>query len=99
MSCWQSINSAPRDGSVVLVWDDVGAVPCFSSSFIDSDWPKDLRVHVLPARLVRASSHDEWFWETIVVEYDFGYPSDRSFDATSITIKPSHWMPMPVSPH
>jgi hypothetical protein len=91
---WQLIETAPLD-ALVLIYDPVGVVPGFNSVF--SEWPESLTVHVLPARLVRCHRGDPE-WETIVAEYDFGVPSDRSFDASSVSIAPTHWMPLPKPP-
>lgn len=85
MSEWQPIESAPRDGTHILIrieWE-----PEF-----DYGWPAGQKLSVFEALF-----HDG-DWITVISDNDFGVASDPSFTATPARLLPTHWQPLPLPP-
>lgn len=76
---WQPIETAPKDGSIVVLWRPQPEAPCRGSSRIIAKWNDEANA---------------WIWpEESAVDIEFsdsGWEADGGFWSSS---KFTHWMP------
>lgn len=97
MSEWLPIETAPRDGSIVLLWAPNARDKCEGDlTYTDCD--------VVVGRWQKSNWHktDENHeptgqWESDLVEFEVGWESTGSYTRHH-AIKPTHWMPLPSPP-
>ena len=94
MSNWQPIETAPRDGTAVLVW-----VPGAREG-AEGAWGR----HGKNTPSVAVAKYDDYKWRPEeerwtgdIVEFESGWESTGSYNVT-VALKPTHWMPLPEPP-
>ena len=90
MAEWQPIETAPRDGTLILGWTDVGVD-------YDGKGPRLLLIRW------RQSEYEDWITErpdenTVVKRRRIHDTSGWISEADEYSVKPTHWMPLPDPP-
>lgn len=83
MSGWQAIDTAPYDGTLVLVADSFGVAPASFDAVPDRAWFED----VVGEKL----TDEEWGEE--IKRYSQSWVSVDPISGDTEYLKPSHWMP------
>jgi hypothetical protein len=93
---WQPIETAPKDGSIFLVFLPDG-VEVDDHTYT---WPKKTFLEIVPARWHEPNqrTHEEAGWYPPFFWLSFGVYDDPSTDIDAIRIEPTHWMPLPTPP-
>jgi hypothetical protein len=85
---WQPIDTAPKDGTWILVWggktDEVGEWDKHEEVFMN----RPVVAHWRPPKVWQT---EEGYWQ--FANYDSGYYGDFSKDH-----EPTHWQPLPPLP-
>ena len=84
---WKSINTAPKDGTAILLY--VPEVPDVNGR------PEGMDSKVIVGMF--RGQPDRGWWISDIAEYDHGYYAGE-FDWEAIEIKPTHWMSLPDPP-
>jgi hypothetical protein len=96
MSEWLPISTAPKDGTIVLLYcPEPVEAPRRSMGW------EHRGSHVVVARWASADPSewtDEDGWHLPAVEVEFGVYDDPSTDFMPVLADPTHWMPLPSPP-
>lgn len=94
MTKWQPIDTAPKDGTVVLGY--------FPDGIKARDYPHGWGERIYYRTIMRwgtANDYDgESQWIVPFPDIDPGVYDDPSFDCWAMTGNPTHWMPLPAPP-
>lgn len=92
MSEWKTIDSAPKDGTIVLVWPKSGSVPT------PAIWSRPWFHYALAAAFIDVGSG----WVSLRAD---SYSTGKGWDVTwtehtrlVLLTEPTHWMPLPPPP-
>lgn len=93
---WLPIETAPKDGSVILAFDPEGVR-------LDDrvyTWPEGAVLHVLPARWHEPNdrTHECPGWFAPMLWLSFGPWDDPSTDIDGVMVEPTHWRPLIAPP-
>jgi hypothetical protein len=96
---WRPIDTAPKDGSVILGWCPDAVRVNLGDEQVWT-WPKDAALHVVPLRWhepnERTSDEAGWYAPFVCV-FD-GVWDDPGSTSYSVGASPTHWMPLPEPP-
>ena len=85
MSEWQPIETAPRDGTAVLIWSDLWRPTCVAVTW----WVLNLPTGKMIESAKSAFPKD-------VIQVKDGWTDGRG---GRVSFEPSHWMPLPAAPN
>ncbi len=100
MTDWQLIETAPKDGTLVLVHiaepNDAAWLDSRTYAYPESYGVRTLVCRWCEADSARSDYRSGWYapWATV----EFGVYDDPSVDFEQVQIEPTHWMPLPEPP-
>lgn len=94
MAEWMPIESAPKDGTVILV------TPGAEIDDHVYTWPANFNLEVVPARWHEPNSRtdEEAGWYAPFFWLRFGVWDAPSTDMDAVRLEPTHWQPLPSPP-
>lgn len=94
MAEWQPIETAPKDGTVILV------TPGAEVDDHTYTWPERYMLDVIPARWHEPNQRtkEPAGWYAPFFWLSFGVWDDPSTDIDPVLLEPTHWMPLPLLP-